>query len=116
MNQRTVSIEEMGMGHTAKVAKEPMAGRQVFDLIGQLVPFTQGLVISTLPRGSLHIVQPGKLSESLHKTYTREFHSQDRVTWQAIVRGQTVRASDLWTAAELEASPFIHGFLQPNGL
>jgi AraC-like DNA-binding protein len=93
-----------------------MAGRQVFDLISQLVPFTQGLIISTLPRGSLHIMQPGKLSESMHKAYTREFHAQDRVTWQAIVRGQTLRGSDMWTPAEQEASPFIHGFLEPNGL
>jgi len=115
MIQRISSIEEVGLGHSGKVAKDAMAGRQVFDLIGQLVPFTQALVISTLPRGSLHIVQPGKLSEALHKAYTREFHSQDRVTWQAIMRGQTLRGSDVWTAAERESSPFIHGFLRPNG-
>ena len=50
------------------------------------------------------------------KAYSRDFHREDRLTWQAIFRNQTVRASDVWTQAEFQNSPFLHGFLQPHGL
>jgi AraC-like DNA-binding protein len=93
-----------------------MAGRQVFDLISQLVPFSQGLIVSMLPRGSVHIVQPARTPETLVKGYSRDFHREDRATWQAIMRGQTVRASDLWSSGEFQSSPYLHGFLQPHGL
>jgi len=93
-----------------------MAGRQVFDLISQLVPFSQALVVSTLPRGSVQIVQPARVPESMLKSYSRDFHREDRLTWQAIFRNQTLRASDVWSQTEFQNSPFLHGFLQPHGL
>ncbi|HEV8604838.1 MAG TPA: AraC family transcriptional regulator [Tepidisphaeraceae bacterium] len=72
--------------------------------------------MSTLPRGSVNIVQPARTAESLLKSYTREFHREDRLAWQAIFRGQTVRSSDVWTQTEFQNSPYLHGFLQPHGL
>ena len=103
-------------GTAGKGTKEAMASRQVFDLIRDLVPFSQGYVFSTLPRGSVHIVQPGKCPESLLKSYTRDFHREDRVAWQAILRNHTVRAEDCWTANEFDNSPYLHAMLQPHGL
>lgn len=93
-----------------------MAGRQVFDLISQVVPFSQGVIVSALPRGSVHIVQPGKCPESLLKGYTRDFHREDRVAWTAILKQQNTRASDCWSANDFANSPYLHGMLQPHGL
>jgi AraC-like DNA-binding protein len=93
-----------------------MAGRQVFDLISQSVPFSLGLIVSTLPRGGLHVVQPAKCPETLLKSYVRDLHREDRVTWNAILRGQTVRGTDLGSAADFPNSPYLHGLLNPHGL
>jgi len=92
-----------------------MASRQVFDLVSPAVPFTQGFIVSMLPRGSIHIVQPGKCPETLLKSYVRDFHKEDRVAWQAILKGQNSRASDCWSASDFQNSPYLHGMLQPHG-
>src|SRR3954467_303135 len=117
MIQRISPIQmEGGPSNTGKAQNNPMAGRQVFDLISQLVPFSQALVVSTLPRGSVHIVQPQRIPETMLKSYSRDFHREDRVVWNAILRNQTVRSADVWTANEYQSSPYLHGFLQPHGL
>jgi AraC-like DNA-binding protein len=93
-----------------------MAGRQVFELLGQMVPFSQGVVVSTLPRGSIHVVQPNRCPESFVKAYERANHAEDRLVWQAILKGQSVRASDVWSANDFESSPYLHSLLAPHGL
>ena len=99
-----------------KAAKDTMAGRQVFDLISQLVPFSQGLIVSTLPRGSIHIVQPARTSEPMLKNYDRAIHAEDRVAWNAMLRGTTVRAADSWSVNDFNSSPYLHSFLHAHGL
>ena len=116
MIQRLNTTTDGGPTLTGKASSNTMAGRQVFDLISQLVPFSQALVVSTLPRGSVQIVQPARVPESMLKSYSRDFHREDRLTWQAIFRNQTLRASDVWSQTEFQNSPFLHGFLQPHGL
>ena len=93
-----------------------MAGRHVFEQINSIVPFSFGLIVSTLPRGSVHIVQPAKVPDSMLKAYVRDFHREDRVAWQAITRQQPVRAADCWTVADFQSSPYLHSFLQPHGM
>ena len=39
---------------------------------GQRMPIAEGLVITTLPRGSLQIAQPAKLPEPLLKAYSKD--------------------------------------------
>ncbi len=104
------------MDTTGKGSKDTMAGRQVLDLIAQAVPFSQGVVASTMPRGSVHILQPGKCPEGLFKGYAREYHKEDRVVWQALLKGTPVRAVDCWSASDFDNSPYLHGLLHPNGL
>src|SRR5882762_11654584 len=104
MIQRLTTYTDGGPSITGKASSNTMAGRQVFDLISQLVPFSQGLVISTLPRGSVQIVQPPRVPESMLKAYSRDFHREDRLTWQAIFRNQTVRSADVWTQSEFQNS------------
>jgi hypothetical protein len=106
----------MGTAQTGKGSKEASTGRQVFDFLHQLVPFTQGLIISTLPRGSVHIVQPGRCPETLLKAYYRDLHKEDRLAWNAILRGQTLRPSDCWSQQDFATSPYLHNVLTPHGL
>ena len=68
-----------------------------------------------LPRGSIHIIQPAKCPETLLKGYVRDFHKEDRVAWQAILKGQNVRAVDAWSASDFNNSPYLHSMLQPHG-
>jgi AraC-like DNA-binding protein len=116
MVQKSIKRDESEAATSGKGSRETMAGRQVFDFLSQVVPFSQGLMISMLPRGSIHIVQPGKCPETMLKAYVRDHHKEDRVAWQAILRGQAVRAADCWSAAEFNSSPYLHGMLQPHGL
>jgi AraC-like DNA-binding protein len=50
------------------------------------------------------------------KGYARDFHKEDRVAWQAVMKGQVTRASNCWSNADWQSSPYLHGFLNPNGL
>jgi AraC-like DNA-binding protein len=113
MTQKTPARDRAA---SVKGAKEPTASQQLFDTLSQIIPFSQGLLISALPRGSIYIVQPAKVPETLLRSYGKDLHREDRVAWQAILRGQTVRATDCWSAADFQASPYLHRLLQPNGL
>jgi AraC-like DNA-binding protein len=86
------------------------------DLLSPTLPFTEALVISSLPRGSLQILQPPRLSEGLLKLYAREMHACDRLTWQTVSRGQAVRANESWSPGEFENSRFHREFMLGNGL
>src|SRR5438045_1800760 len=89
---------------------------QLFDWIGGVIPMAEGVIITTLPRGSLQIAQPPRVSEPLLRAYTRDFHAFDRPSWQAISTGRAVRGTDCWRSAdEFEASRFRNEFLRPNG-
>lgn len=116
MNQKSTSRDRVAATSAGKASKEPAAGRSLFDTLSQAVSFSQGLLLSTLPRGSIGIVQPGKVPESLFRSYSKDLHEEDRVAWQAILRGQTIRATDCFSAADFQASPYLHCLLQPNGL
>ncbi len=94
-------------------AKEGVPFRQMLDTFEKQVPITEGLVITTLPRGSLQIVQPAKLPESLVKDYAREFHLEDRLTWQAILTDKAVTANELWPNGE---GRYAREFLGTRGL
>jgi AraC-like DNA-binding protein len=76
--------------------------------------FAQGLVLSTLPRGGLQVAQPLNVSEGIVKAYTDGLHAQDRLTWQAIVRNEPVRASDAF--ANDEQSAYVQKVMQPLGV
>src|SRR5436190_1333627 len=48
--------------------------RQLLENIQNAVPFSDAFVVTTLPRGSLQIMQPARVSETLLKNYQREMH------------------------------------------
>ncbi|HEY7088713.1 MAG TPA: AraC family transcriptional regulator [Tepidisphaeraceae bacterium] len=99
-----------------KTAKgEVLPYRQLFEMLRPALPFAEAVVVSSLPRGGLHIVQPARLPEDLIKTYGRELHTHDRLTWQAIARGRGVRAEDAFGGEDFSSSPFRRTFMEPNG-
>ena len=90
--------------------------RQLLDQLKKSVPAAQGLVITTVPRGGLQIMQPSTVPDSLVKAYTNELHTEDRLSWQSIFKRKAQRASDLWSNKELENSAYHREWLRPMGL
>jgi AraC-like DNA-binding protein len=64
-----------------------------------------------MPRGALQIAQPAKLPEGLVRAYAREFHLEDRLSWQAIQAQRPVAAAEALAAD----SRFLTGYLQAGG-
>jgi AraC-like DNA-binding protein len=97
-------------------AKGEIPYRQVLEALSQNTPFEYATVVTSLPRGSLQIVQPPRVSDQLLKSYGKEYHAYDRPAWEAIVRGQPVRAEDCWSNGKYESSRYFTDFLGGNGL
>jgi AraC-like DNA-binding protein len=86
--------------------------KQALELLEQSVTATHAMVVSVLPRGSLQIVQPARLPETLLKGYTREYHLEDRLTWHTILTGKPTVASSILR----EGDKFMAGLLRENGI
>lgn len=80
------------------------------------MPSTAGLVVSTLPRGNLQVVQPSNVSDGLLKAYARGFHAEDLLSWGAIVKQKPLRGTDAWSEQEFKDSAYTHEWLKPQGL
>lgn len=89
--------------------------RALFDSLCQAIPCELAFATSSLPRGSLQIVQPPKVNDAFLKAYGKEFHRHDRMTWEAIAQRKVVAARQCWPS-DFESSAFFVGLLQPNGL
>ena len=90
--------------------------RQLLEQVRKAIPSTQGLVITTVPRGGLQVMQPSTVSETLVKAYAAELHTEDRLSWQTILKHKPQRLSDAWGAKELESAGYFREWLQPLGL
>jgi AraC-like DNA-binding protein len=73
-------------------------------------------LVSSLPRGGLQIVQPPHCPEILVKGYNRELHTEDRLTWAAIVKNKPVKGTQVWGSGVYESSRFVQALLEPAGL
>jgi AraC-like DNA-binding protein len=112
--QVTASAE---VGTLIKSTKgESLPYRQIFDAIAKAIPSAQVLMVSSLPRGGLQIVQPSNCPELLVKGYNRELHAEDRLTWQAILKGKPVKGVQAWGSGGYEASRYVQELLEPAGL
>ena len=98
------------------LGREQSSPKLLFEAIRKAVPTTAGLVISTLPRGNIQIVQPMNVSDGLLKAYSRGFHAEDTLSWQAIARNKPLRTSDVWTDEQLRQSPYYNEWLKPQSL
>jgi AraC-like DNA-binding protein len=96
--------------------REQINPRQLLEQLRKAVPAAQGLVITTVPRGGLQVMQPSTVPETLVKAYTNTLHTEDRLTWQSILKRKVQRATDAWSSKELESSAYYREWLQPMGL
>src|SRR4029453_1931726 len=100
-------------GVSAKSSRsEALPFKQALELLEKALPFQQAVGVTPLPRGSLQVAQPAKLPEGLLKAYSKEFHLEDRLTWQAILADKPVTASEVFNGEDR----FVAEYLQPNGL
>jgi AraC-like DNA-binding protein len=90
--------------------------KHLLDQLKKAVPTAQGLVITTVPRGGLQVMQPSSVPDTLVKAYTNSLHAEDRLTWQSILKRKPQRASDCWSSKELDSSAYFREWLQPMGL
>ena len=94
-------------------AGDTIAYRQVFDALGKSVPFAEGFVVASVPRGGMQIVAPAKVPDVLVHAYAVEAHKNDRVSWQAIHKKKPMRGTEAWGAA-YEQSPYLRDFMLYN--
>ena len=90
--------------------------RQLLEQVRKAVPSAQGLVVTTVPRGGLQVMQPSTVSETIVKAYSTALHTEDRLTWQTILKDKPQRLTDCWGARELETTGYYREWLQPMGL
>jgi AraC-like DNA-binding protein len=90
--------------------------KHLLDSLKRQIPFAQSLVLSTLPRGELQIVQPSQVPESLIKAYSNGFHAEDFATWQVILKQKVVRGEDCWDRKKFEETAYYQTLMRPLGL
>lgn len=98
------------------VTRDSLSCRHLLELLRPHATFAQGLVITTLPRGGLHIAQPLNVSESVMRTYGESLHLEDRLTWRAIISGEPTRLSDVFTDDTASRNGFVKNVLTPMGI
>jgi len=95
-----------------------LSARQILDALEKTFSGAVTLVVSCFPRGSTQIVQPGKVSRSLLRSYSREFYAEDRPTWQAIIHKKPLDERSIWdgVAGGFEQSRYYRQFMEPMEL
>ena len=117
MHKPVVASNAVEISSLIKSAQgESLPFRQIFDAVAKAIPCAQVLMVSSLPRGGLQIVQPSNCPEILIKGYNRELHTEDRLTWQAIQKGSPVKGSTAWPSGSYEGSRYVQELLEPAGL
>ena len=82
--------------------------RQLVDAAAKDLSVSYAVLLSTVPRGGLQVLQPVKLADAVVKPYVREWQAEDDSTWKAIATGKTVKAS--------ASSRYVDAFLKPLGI
>ncbi len=96
--------------------REQFSVRTLLDSLKKAVPFSSGLLLSVVPRGGLQISQPSHVSDTLLKAYAKGFDTEDKLSWQTILKRKPMRPSDVYGRDELEESPYNTELLQAQGI
>jgi AraC-like DNA-binding protein len=88
------------------------------EVLERTVPAAVTWVVSCFPRGSTQVIQPAKVPHSLLKSYVREFHVEDRATWQVIAHHKGLMEHEAWSGAAggFEQSRYYREFMEPADL
>jgi len=100
--------------HLKSLRGETLSYKQLFEVIGKFVSFEMGIVVTSLPRGGLQIVQPPRVPDMFLKGYAKEHHAEDRVSWQAIATQKPQNGASAFGSG-FESSRFAQDLLKPNG-
>ncbi|CAA9332939.1 MAG: hypothetical protein AVDCRST_MAG89-2225, partial [uncultured Gemmatimonadetes bacterium] len=79
---------------TVTAGRDQLSARQILEQFKKVAGNGRGLFITSAPRAGLQVMKPANVSEALIKAYARDFHAEDAMTWQAILRGKPVRLDD----------------------
>jgi AraC-like DNA-binding protein len=90
--------------------------RQLLDSLRKVVPFSQGMIVTSMPRGGLQIALPTNLPDSVVKAYGRSLHADDRAAWRAMSDGKPVRPQSCWEPRDLDGSVYYRELLLPLNL
>jgi AraC-like DNA-binding protein len=89
------TLPDANMSHssvsTRSFGAESFSYRQFVDGLLREIPCSEVMLLTTLPRGGLQIIQPQKMIESFLKSYVRQWHTEDEVSWKAISSGKAVK-------------------------
>ena len=96
--------------------RDAASNRTLLETVRNKINCAQALIVTSLPRGDLQVVQPLSVGEELVRLYARGYHAEDRLTWQSVLRQQPLRAEDCWTAREFDAIAYVQEWLRPAGL
>jgi AraC-like DNA-binding protein len=94
--------------HAATGRGDGAAYRLLVDAVTKEMTALNVVLLTTVPRGGLQILQPVKLADTLVKPYVREWQSEDDSSWKAINTGRTVKA--------VASSRYVEQFLRPFGV
>ena len=100
------------------VRNDSIPYRKLFDALVEKVPVAELMVVTSLPRVGLQIVQPQKLGDDAIKAYSRELYLEDQLFWRAVLTGQPIRGSDVFETDHTGAEPdnrFWRELLRPRG-
>jgi len=103
----------------AASGRDLLSARQILEQFKKTLGASpaRAMLITVAPRAGLQIMQPANVSEALIKSYAKEFHAEDRLSWQAILRGKPVRLADAWAdSGKLDATSYAQEWLKPNEL
>jgi AraC-like DNA-binding protein len=100
-----MTASEKSNSHSAGKS-DLQAYRHFSESLQEEIPCGQVILLSTLPRGGLQVVQPQRVSEQFLKSYGREWQSEDDAVWQAIATGKPVKGK----ASSKYVSTFLKSF------
>lgn len=87
--------------------------RPLFETLRKTAPFSQLLLVTTMPRGGLQLAQPVNAPESIVKTYSRTIQGDDRPAWNAMTDGRPVRVRECWSANDFKSTVYYRELLGP---
>jgi len=97
-------------------AREQTSCKPLVDGVKKAVVGAQVIVLTTLPRGDLQVIQPAHVSDALLRAYARGFHAEDCLTWQTIIKRRPMRPGDCWGKEAFHGTPYYQEWMQPAGL
>ncbi len=86
---------------------DPSSTRPWLTPLAKQASAAEAVLVSSLPRGGLQIVQPSKIADAFLKDYNTAFQTHDAASWEAIAHGAPARAD--------ESGTYVEQFLSNHG-